>query len=473
MTDPLTSSLLRERADVLERLRRFDRSLPGPSRISLLHKEDEITRILAQEHKSRLEAEQASSRFQFLANASVELMGHLDTSQVLERLSQLVIPSFADYCIIDLLAKDGGFHTVTAHADPEKESVLADLRATFGLDKNLTDPTWRVLKSRKPRLFADVTTRMLASASPDPVLLDLLKELNPHSYMIVPIQARGKIWGALHLARTAPNRRYNDNDLNLAVELAMRAAIAVENAKLLEDTRNSVSKRDEFLSVASHELKTPIQSHRLQVQLIRRILQNEKMSPTLQQIEKLMAMSEHAIARLCKLVDNLLDVSRITSSHRMSLERQTMDLSELVQEIIHRNALTETGSSVPEIRLSCVRPVIGYWDRLRLDQVITNLLTNAIKYGEGKPIEIRLKLEGRKAHLSVLDQGMGIDKEHQARIFERFQRATREHQSASLGLGLFIVRSIILAHDGRVWVESQPGQGAAFHIELPLQADSR
>lgn len=472
MTDPLTSSLLRERADTLERISRFDRALPAPSRVSILYKEDEVTRILAQEHKVRMEAEQASSRFQFLANASMELMGHLDTARILERLSQLVIPAFSDYCIVDLLAKDGGFHTVTAHADPCKKPALEDLRATYGLDKNLTDPTWRVLKSRKPRLFADVTMRMLASASPEAGLLELLKDLGPRSYMIVPIQARGKIWGALHLARTAPNRRYNDNDLKLGVELAERVAIAVENAKLLEDTRSSLVKRDEFLSVASHELKTPIQSHRLQVQLIRRILQNEKMNPALQQVEKLMGMSEHAIARLCKLVDSLLDVSRINSSHRLSLERQTLDLAELVQEVILRGALAETGGSSPEIRFQCPDPIIGYWDRLRLDQVVTNLLTNAIKYGKGKPIEVRLGLTGKRAHLTVRDQGMGIPREHHGRIFERFQRATREHQSASLGLGLFIVRNIVLAHEGRVWVESQPGEGATFHIELPLQPEA-
>jgi signal transduction histidine kinase len=237
-----------------------------------------------------------------------------------------------------------------------------------------------------------------------------------------------------------------------------------EKEALLKELSEAVQLRDEFLSVASHELRTPIAVLNLRLETVLR--QAKRLGPG---SEKLTAGVEIAIrqtTRLSRLIDELLDVSRIASGH-LKIQREEVDLSRMVGEVLARlHDLIERGGCSIELRAPT--DVSGRWDRLRLEQVLVNLLTNAVKYGGPGPIEVSLAADETQAILTVRDHGPGIPAEQQARIFNRFVRAApREVSSAGLGLGLYIAREIVEGHGGAIRVESRPGDGAAFVVEIP------
>ena len=231
------------------------------------------------------------------------------------------------------------------------------------------------------------------------------------------------------------------------------------------ELRRAVQLRDEFLSVAAHELRTPLTSLKLQLELISRAAENEGGGLSAQLEPKLKAAHRQA-NRLNQLNGALLDVTRLQAG-RLHLEREEVDFVEVLQETLQRLTpeLERAGCTLSAELASGVR---GQWDRLRLEQVIVNLLMNATRYGAGKPIEVRLARENGEAVLSVRDQGIGIAPEDQQRIFRRFERAVSVDKYGGLGLGLFISSEIISALGGSISVVSQPGAGATFTVRLPL-----
>jgi signal transduction histidine kinase len=229
-----------------------------------------------------------------------------------------------------------------------------------------------------------------------------------------------------------------------------------------------VQVRDEFLSVASHELKTPLTSLLLATHAVLRITRQDTL-PTPEYLTRRVKMVEDQSKRLAHLVNNLLDISRITAG-RLQLEPQELDLAALTRQVVEQfqEELDQAGCPVT---LEAETPVQGYWDRARIEQVVTNLLTNAMKYGYGQPIGITVTGEGPMARLSVCDQGIGIAPEQQERIFGRFERAVAPGKYGGMGLGLYIVRQIVEAHGGSIAVNSEPGQGACFTVAVPRAPD--
>jgi PAS domain S-box-containing protein len=233
-----------------------------------------------------------------------------------------------------------------------------------------------------------------------------------------------------------------------------------EHKTLETQLRRAVRERDEFLSIASHELKTPLATLQLQLDRGLRALQVGKPERVLESTQRAAKQAQ----RLGSLVETLLDVSRV-SGGRLELEVQTVDLAELA-----RDAASHFDVGEGPIEVDAAAPVIGRWDRVRMEGVISNLLSNAAKYGPGKPIRVRVRAEGGKAILTVRDEGIGIAEVDQARIFERFERAVSTRNYGGLGLGLWIANEIVRAHNGEITVESSPGQGAAFTVLLPIEA---
>jgi signal transduction histidine kinase len=231
------------------------------------------------------------------------------------------------------------------------------------------------------------------------------------------------------------------------------------------ELQHAVRARDEFLSIASHELKTPVTALHLQIQNIMRAAGRSDKKVTEAWLLSKVLRSEPQLMRLSRLIDNLLDVSRITAG-RLEFERESVDLSAVTAETVERlrEEAVRVGSSIV---VQAQPQIIGYWDRLRLEQVITNLITNAIKYGGGKPIEVRVTCAAERAFVSVKDYGIGISTENQARIFDRFERAVSGREYGGLGLGLWITRQIVEALSGRITVESNFGTGSRFTVELP------
>jgi signal transduction histidine kinase len=230
-----------------------------------------------------------------------------------------------------------------------------------------------------------------------------------------------------------------------------------------EQARQAVRIRDEFLSVASHELKTPLTSLKLQVQSL------IEMPPTIvdpleaKRVASSFALTERQVRRLERLINNLLDVSRIAVG-RFGLQLEDTDLSECIREVAAQLS-AEMARSGSTLSLHLPEHALGRWDPLRLEQVVVNLMTNAVKYGEGKPIEVSLELDELKARLSVRDRGIGVDVADHERIFGRFERAVSLNYGG-LGLGLYITRQIVLAHGGTICVASSLGNGSTFTVEL-------
>jgi signal transduction histidine kinase len=275
--------------------------------------------------------------------------------------------------------------------------------------------------------------------------------------------------------KVCPNLYYETPDMILGkASAAKRVDHMIDNLTRFRTNelvlQEAVQARDEFLSIASHELKTPLTSLKFEAYSIGKQIERQGSVPV-KRVKQSLSLTDRQVNRLSKLIDSLLDVSKINSG-KFELEAQDVDLVELVSSCVDRMAeqSLEKGASI-EVKGSAIAEsssITGQWDRLRIEQVITNLLTNSIKYGEGKPIEVELQSDGEKAFVTVRDQGIGIATQDQERIFERFERAISANSVSGFGLGLFIVKEIVDAHRGSIRVDSAPGKGSAFVVELPL-----
>jgi PAS domain S-box-containing protein len=244
-----------------------------------------------------------------------------------------------------------------------------------------------------------------------------------------------------------------------------------DQREIRQQLEDSVRARDEFLSIASHELKTPLTSLKLQTQLVQRSIQKGDPSVyTKPKVDYLTEQTDKQIGRLARLVDDMLDIARIRAG-RLTLERSQVDLVELVKGCIERmEPQFLSGKLSPPLLTISNGPCIGNWDAVRIEQVMNNLFTNAIRYGEGTPVSVTVSHEAGIARVTVKDGGIGIALEAQDKIFDRFERAVDANEVSGLGLGLFITRQIVDAHNGKVSVKSTLGEGAMFTVELPIHS---
>jgi PAS domain S-box-containing protein len=259
-----------------------------------------------------------------------------------------------------------------------------------------------------------------------------------------------------------PGRTYGREELELAEELAHRVGLELENQRLVGALEQALRTRDDFLSIAAHEIRGPLMSIRLAVDSLRL---TELPHPKREQLHALLAREDR---RLARFVDELLDLSRIRTGRLDVHVEEGVDLPEIVRHVVERlhTEIAHTGSAVSLVVPD--QPVRGRWDRFRIDQVVTNLLTNAVKFGLGKPIEITIRTGEGKAILEVADHGIGVAPELRERIFEPFERGVSVRHYGGLGLGLFIVRVILARLGGIVHCEPTNGAGARFIVELPL-----
>jgi len=260
-------------------------------------------------------------------------------------------------------------------------------------------------------------------------------------------------------------------------EMEALAAAHREQAELVDklqvaqgDLERAVRMRDDFMSMVSHELRTPLNTLYLETQVRKLHLGKGNMAPFA--ADKLPAMIERdqrQIQNMVRLIDDMLDVSRLRSGS-LSIRPKPFDLAQLAQRVVESlvNQAEAVGSS---IQLEAQGPIEGLWDEFRIEQVLTNLLTNALRYGRGSPVAVTVQRLGEQARMTVRDQGIGIAAADHGRIFEQFERTddSRKH-AAGLGLGLYITREIVRAHAGDIDLESAPGEGALFRVTLPLQA---
>ncbi|APR82363.1 Signal transduction histidine kinase CheA [Minicystis rosea] len=425
--------------------------------------------LLAKEQAARAAAEDAERRAALLAEAGVLLSESLDYEETFARLGRLCVRSLADYCIIDIVEGREIRRLPAAYADPEKGPALKELERRYPPRWDSRHPAATVLRSGEPLLLPVLSDEVLRATSEDESHYRLLRDLGTRTAIVVPLVARGQTLGVITLVSGAADRRFARADLELAEEVARRAGIALDNARLYRASQEAVRARSEFLTVASHELNTPLTSLRLAVQSLCRLAPlGRTIDP--QAMSKMLELVARQEMRMTKLVNDLLDVAHIEAGP-LPLKLADVDLGALVREVLARFE-ADLSQSRCVVSIHAGAPVVGQWDRSHLDQVVTNLLSNAIKFGSGEPIEIFLDAEGGTARLAIRDHGIGIGRDQRDRIFGRFERAVSERHYGGLGLGLYICRRIVEDHGGAIRCDSRPGAGSTFIIELPITPPS-
>lgn len=394
-------------------------------------------------------------RSDLLAQASLSLANSSEVNEMLANLGKMLVPSYADWLSIELI-NEVETKTVALECSSWRNSAgrLAEFNsaATRSTAFAPTQLTYH-------RQISESTRLQLAGSQ---VRANLMKDLK--SAVVIPILIQSRSFGTMIIGSTQRESFFDGDDICFMTSLICRVATALENARLYEEAQAAVRIRDEFLSIASHELKTPLTPLKLQIQQLIRTMGSSTQS-TQEAITKLLGTSNRQITRLSRLIEDLLDISRINRG-QLELELTDFSLDELIRDIISRFARQlEEADCIVSLDLS--EPLSVHWDRMRTEQVVTNLLTNSIKYAPGKPIRIIAKQKNDKMIFSIRDEGMGIALEDQQRIFKRFERAVSQTHFGGLGLGLYIVSQIVDRHEGIIHVESQPGHGAEFIIEIP------
>ena len=233
------------------------------------------------------------------------------------------------------------------------------------------------------------------------------------------------------------------------------------------ELEHAVRMRDDFMSIVSHEVRTPLNGLILETQLRKMHLARDNAAAfTLDKMKAMVERDERQIQSLIRLIEDMLDVSRIRTG-KLSIRPGQFDLSRLVSTLVETFA-PQISAAQSSVNLSVDSPVVGLWDEFRIEQVVSNLLTNALRYGAKSPIDVSVYVEGENAIVEVRDQGIGISEENQQRIFQQFERVSAKHAVAGLGLGLFISEQIVAAHGGKITVQSALGEGAVFRVSLPL-----
>jgi signal transduction histidine kinase len=323
-----------------------------------------------------------------------------------------------------------------------------------------------VFREGRSTLSRQVTDAHLQAAARDAEHLALLRELAPRSAIMVPLLVRGRVVGVITLAIVTAERSYQPSDLALAEDLARRAAQAIDNSCLYREAQEAIRARDQFFSVASHELKTPLTSLLGYAELVHR---RASQQGALQERDmRALQVVVKSAGRLNTLVDSLLDLSRIATG-QLSIVRIELDLVALTHRVV---AEVQPMLEQHTVALGGVPgPLIVEGDEMRLEQVLRNLIGNAIKYSPaGGPIAVTIERRGDQACVAVRDEGIGIPRDALPQLFQRFYRArnTEPQQISGMGIGLYVVKEIVTLHGGTVTVESVEGQGSTFTICLPL-----
>ena len=411
-----------------------------------------------------LRRSEQSSRF--LAEASAELGGVVDHESTLQKVVNLAVPYFADWSAVDLADEDGNLRRLAvAHQDAEKIALVRELMREYPPDPKSPVGVYAVLRTGKPELVGEITDAMLVQQARDERHLEMVRSLNLKSYICVPLVISGKTLGLLTFATAESGRKYAEADLALAMDLAHRAAVAIENVQLYQALRETDRRKDEFLATLAHELRNPLAPVRNALQ----ILKTPRLDP--QTVQRSREMMERQVQHLVRLVDDLLDVSRVMRG-KIELRRERIELATVVTRAVETvQPIIDAQGHRLNVRVSSDSLLLDA-DPVRLVQVVGNLLSNAAKYTEpGGRIWLAADRDGDMAVLRVRDTGIGIAPHMLPRIFELFVQV--DHASTrtqgGLGIGLTLVRNLVEMHNGIVQARSDGlGHGSEFVVKLPL-----
>jgi PAS domain S-box-containing protein len=436
--------------------RRKDGSeFPAEISLSPLQSEDGIlTTSVIRDITERKRAEEAQ---RFLTEASTLLASSLDYETTLTSVAQLAVPVLADGCIVEVVkdGEDAAGLTAVALVKPEGAN-LAEI---------LGELSEHVLHTGRTLVWSGDVTQGISGDQ-----LDQIRAAGLRAVMVVPLVVGRSRLGVISFVAARAGRDYGPKGVSLAEELAHRCALAIENARLYREAQRAVGLRDDFFSVASHELKTPVAALLAYTQFILNRAQRQN-GLSAEQISDALDEVHWQADRIARLVAQLLDTSRLDAG-KFALELEPTELTDLVRDAVY----TAHASNSREVRLHNNGPIWALVDPVRVEQVIVNLVDNAIKYSpDGGPVEVELlQADPQNVSLVVTDHGIGIPPEHRAHVFDRFYQAHAGRHFAGvagMGLGLYITRRIVEMHGGIIRIDGAEGGGARVTVTLPTRAD--
>jgi signal transduction histidine kinase/ActR/RegA family two-component response regulator len=419
-----------------------------------------------EQRKGREAADQARQQAAFLAEAGTVLSSSLDYETTLTAVTRLAVPAIADWCAVNIVGEDGTLQRLAvAHVDPRKVEFARTLQERYPADPNAPGGIHEVIRTGQPAFMSRIPAALLEASARNEEHRRLIQELSLTSYMCVPLMAHGKAFGAITFVSAESRREYGEGDLRFARELAARASLAVENARLYARANEASRLKDEFLATLSHELRTPLNA----VLGYARMLKLGTTAPD--KAKQALDVIERNGTALKQIIEDVVDVSRIVAG-RLRLNVEPVDLPAILREsrATVMPAADAKGVRVESIIDPITVPVSGDPDRLL--QIAWNLLSNAIKFTpRGGKVQLRLARVNSHVEITVSDTGRGIAADFLPFVFERFRQSdasfAREH--GGLGLGLAIAKQLVELHGGTVSVSSGGlGQGATFTVKLPL-----
>jgi signal transduction histidine kinase len=419
----------------------------------------------AAEQQARIRAEAAEQRLAFLADASAVLATSLDEQTTLQHIVQLTVPHLAEWCLALLMDGTDALPRATGrHTDSGQQVPLETWIAKIAVDPPASSELSRLLSIEQSSVVVEINGDESKAHHPADTLRGLLQEMGTSSALLVPLRARGHTGGMVILGWTGIADRISSETQALAEDLARRAALAVDNARLYQQAQDALRLRDEFLAIAAHELKTPLTVLLGLAESWQRRLAREETASTRDQRTAQQITTQ--AQRIHRLIDQVLDISRLQGGG-LILEPQVVDLVALARRIV---ADFQPTLEQHLLTLDCEEEallVVG--DEIRLEQVLYNLLQNAIKYSpNGGDVGVGVQRHGDQVCLVVSDQGIGIPETAIPHLFKQFYRVagSAQHQRGS-GIGLYIVQEIVRRHGGTVDVRSHEGERSTFTVCLP------
>lgn len=385
------------------------------------------------------------------------------------RIARLLVSSLATWCTIDLVGDNGKVERVAgAHAKPSKAYLVKEMLMKYPPSPAAKRGVYKVIDTGQPILISHVSESSWAQRAESAEHLRLIMELGSSSYMCIPLFARNQVIGSFMML--SDDRTYDERDLNTAMSVAKRLAVVIDTAKQFEHLQKSIKARDEFLAIAAHEIRNPLSLIAWQLEPLSEILSRDSIHEAdLNKIRSSLGSFQRQMERLNPLFNKLLDRSKIDDDH-LKLEISSVHLLDLVKNLISRFQAQLASRGIKAIlkENQTAQLAVGQWDQDRLEQVVSNLISNAIKYGDGRDIQLEVTTESDQANLFVHDQGIGIPERDRKNLFEPFQRLKMDSTVHGTGLGMYISKRIIEAHGGQVSAQSVWGQGSTFRIRLPL-----
>lgn len=431
----------------------------------------EQTRLARAERDRALDAQ---ARFALLARSSRILAESLDYEETLKSVAALALPYLGAWCIVDIVEGEQIRRLAVIHPDPQKQDLARRLHLRYPPDSDDVLGVKRVIESGRSEVVAAVSDRHLRDTTRDEEHLRLLRALGIGSYVIVPLVARGQTLGSVTFVTSEDDHRLGEADLTLAEDLACRSALALDNARLFrtaaqvraEAERTSAIK-DEFMAVMSHELRTPLTAILGFSELVLAGVPEPIGPKAREQVERISLSGRH----LLQLVEEMLAFSRLEAGRaRLALERVAP--RELVQEVVGiMRPLAEQKGLELSFQLSADVPAVLHTDARKLRQILLNLLANAVKFTPRGRVELMVRPAGERLEIRIRDTGVGIAAEHLPRLFEPFWQADSSHtrERGGTGLGLTISERLAAMLGGSLRVESTPGEGSTFTVELPAR----